>query len=88
MAEASELLNHRRSSDHRSRLLPFGLRVALLIRRALAHRDFARETCPAMLVITSSPTLDPESSVTSLWRPGGSSLCQLAAFQLHYHAIN
>src|ERR1035438_8730080 len=28
----------------------------------------ARETCPAMLMITSSPAPDSESSVTSVWR--------------------
>ncbi len=28
----------------------------------------ARETCPAMLMITSSPAPDSASSVTSVWR--------------------
>src|SRR5450759_402812 len=28
----------------------------------------ARETCPAILMITSSPAPDSESSVTSVWR--------------------
>src|SRR6185312_10746649 len=33
------------------------------------YRDnIARETCPAMLMITSSPAPDSESSVTSVWR--------------------
>ena len=39
MAEASELLNHRRLTNHRSRLLVFGFLLALLVRRALARGD-------------------------------------------------
>src|ERR1035438_3451057 len=31
----------------------------------------ARETCPAMLMITSSPAPDSASSVTSVWRLSG-----------------
>jgi hypothetical protein len=56
-------VNHDRHGFWRNLLPPLGVRLALLVGGALA-----RETCPAMLMIASSPAPGSASSVTSVWR--------------------
>src|SRR5450759_283638 len=47
----------------------------------------ARETCPAMLMITSSPAPDSESSVTSVWRLSCHRPTTLALSRTLVHAV-
>jgi hypothetical protein len=72
-------VNHDRHGFWRNLLPPLGVRLALLVGGALARRfasirtceyreSVARETCPAMLMIASSPDPGSASSVTSVWR--------------------
>src|SRR5665647_84616 len=47
----------------------------------------ARETCPAMLMITSSPAPDSASSVTSVWRLSCHRPTTLALSRTLVHAV-
>ena len=48
--------------------MPFSALRFASMRTCEYRESMARETCPAMLMITSSPAPDSGSSVTSMWR--------------------